>query len=208
MKGLTTEALAMVLSGIVLPMAVPVAFAQDTAGETAPVELAGEAIVDLVSVVQGGSDRKVRSLTNVNLTADLNLYRIGGWQGGRAHLHVLDNRGARPNDAALTLQGVDNIEVPDAGLRLFEAWLEQDIGNSGASLRRPLRCEQRVLRQRCRRPAAGSSFRYRLGIGRDRAERSIDLSVERLVGPASPPLGQSGRLHPDRPDQCAGQHPW
>lgn len=135
MKGLATKALAMVLSGIVLPMAAPVAFAQDTTGETAPVELAGEAIVDLVSVVQGGSDRKVRSLTNVNLTADLNLDRLGGWQGGRAHLHVLDNRGARPNDAALTLQGVDNIEVPDAGLRLFEAWLEQDIGSSGASLR-------------------------------------------------------------------------
>lgn len=135
MKGLATKALAMVLSGIVLPMAAPVAFAQNTTGETAPVELAGEAIVDLVSVVQGGSDRKVRSLTNVNLTADLNLDRLGGWQGGRAHMHVLDNREARPNDAALTLQGVDNIEVPDAGLRLFEAWIEQDIGSFGASLR-------------------------------------------------------------------------
>ncbi|MEL0209244.1 MAG: hypothetical protein VW891_01350 [Novosphingobium sp.] len=41
MKGLATKALAMVLSGIVLPMAAPVAFAQDTTGETAPVELAG-----------------------------------------------------------------------------------------------------------------------------------------------------------------------
>ncbi len=135
MTGLTNMALAIALSGLVLPMAVPVALAQDTAGETAPVELAGEAIVDLVSVVQGGSDRKVRSLTNVNLTADLDLGRLVGWQGGRAHLHVLDNRGARPNDAAQTLQGVDNIEVPDAGLRLFEAWLEQDIGSSGTSLR-------------------------------------------------------------------------
>ena len=44
-----------------------------------------------------------------------------GWQGGKAHVYVLDNRGARPNDAAETLQGVDNIEVAHAGLRLFEA---------------------------------------------------------------------------------------
>nr|WP_276509777.1 carbohydrate porin [Novosphingobium taihuense] len=74
-------------------------------------------------------------MTNVNLTADLDLARLVGLDGTRAHVYVLDNRGGRPNDAAGTLQGVDNVEVPYAGLRLFEAWVERDIGSGGASMR-------------------------------------------------------------------------
>lgn len=105
------------------------------ADEAPPVDLAAEVIVDLAQVVSGNGDRKVRALTNVNLTADLDLARLVGLEGTRAHLYVLDNRGGRPNDAAATLQGVDNIEVPYAGLRLFEAWVERDIGAAGASLR-------------------------------------------------------------------------
>lgn len=103
--------------------------------EAPPVDLAGKAIVDLAQVVSGNGDRKVRALTNVNLTADLDLARLISLDGTRVHFHVLDNRGGRPNDAAATLQGVDNIEVPYAGLRLFEAWVERDIGSAGASLR-------------------------------------------------------------------------
>lgn len=99
-----------------------------------PVELAAEVTVDLVGQVVGAGDRKLRALTNVDLTADLDLATLAGWEGATMHLYVLDNRGARPNDMVGTLQGVDNIEVPDAGLRLFEAWVEQELGG-GASLR-------------------------------------------------------------------------
>ncbi len=116
-----------------LALGAPVARAQEA--PPPPVDLAGEAIVDLAQLVSGSGDRKVRALTNVNLTADLDLARLIGLDGTRAHFHVLDNRGGRPNDAAGTLQGVDNIEVPYAGLRLFEAWVERDIGSGGASLR-------------------------------------------------------------------------
>lgn len=125
----------MLSCGVALGLALgaPVAQAQDA--PPPPVDLAGEAIVDLAQLVSGNGDRKVRALTNVNLTADLDLARLIGLDGTRAHFHVLDNRGGRPNDAAATLQGVDNIEVPYAGLRLFEAWVERDIGGGGASLR-------------------------------------------------------------------------
>jgi len=105
------------------------AFAQDR-----PVELAAEITVDAVGQVAGAGGRAVRALTNIDLTADIDLGAIAAWQGAKAHIYVLDNRGARPNDSIGTIQGVDNIEVPDAGLRLFEAWVEQDLG-SGASLR-------------------------------------------------------------------------
>ncbi len=99
----------------------------------APIDLAGVVTLDVASVIGGGSDARPRVLSNIDLFADADLAALTGWGGARAHVHVLDNRGGRPNDAAMTLQGVDNIEVPGAGLRLFEAWIEQDLGN-GASL--------------------------------------------------------------------------
>jgi porin len=104
------------------------------ADEGDAVDLAAEVTVDFATVAAGDGDRKLRALTNVTVTGDFDLDRLIGWHGAAAHVHVLDNRGARPNDAAGTLQGVNNIEVPKAGLRLFEAWLEQGFAG-GASLR-------------------------------------------------------------------------
>lgn len=114
--------------------AVAALFPAACAAQDRPVELAAEVTVDLVGQMAGAGDRKLRALTNVDLTADLDLAALAGWDGATMHVYVLDNRGARPNDVIGTLQGVDNIEVPDAGLRLFEAWVEQGLGG-GASLR-------------------------------------------------------------------------
>jgi porin len=99
-----------------------------------PVDFSAVVTVDVASVVAGDGDARLRALTNVDVMADLDLAALTGWEGARAFLYVLDNRGARPNDAAGTLQGVDNIEVPRPGLRLFEAWIEQDLGG-GANVR-------------------------------------------------------------------------
>lgn len=111
-----------------------IAAAEPAVADEKPIDLAGELTVDAVSAVAGQGDRRVRAVTNLNLTSDLDGAALIGWRGMHAHVHVLDNRGARPNDSVATLQGVDNIEVPRAGLRLFEAWIEQDLGR-GASLR-------------------------------------------------------------------------
>ncbi len=121
------SALAIALAG--MAFASPVA-AQDSA----PLEVAGAITVDFASLAAGDGDRKLRVLSNIDLTADADLGALLNWDGAKAHFYVLDNRGARPNDAAGTLQGTDNIEVARAGLRLFEAWIEQDLGK-GASLR-------------------------------------------------------------------------
>ena len=123
------------LAGAWLALVAMPAMAREEAPAAPAVDLAGEVIVDVAGLVSGTGDRRLRALSNVNLTADLDLEQLAGWSGARAHFHLLDNRGARPNDAAATLQGVDNIEVPDAGLSLFEAWAEQDLGQRGASLR-------------------------------------------------------------------------
>ena len=98
------------------------------------VELAASATVDVAATVRGGSDHRLRVLSNLDLTAEVDLDKLAGWSGARAFVYVLDNHGLRPNDPVGTLEGVNNIEVGQAGTRLFEAWVEQDLGK-GASLR-------------------------------------------------------------------------
>lgn len=117
------------LAGLALS-AVP-SIARANAG---PVDLSAVVTVDVASVIAGEGDARLRALTNINVMADNDLAALAGWQGARVFVYVLDNRGGRPNDAPGTLQGVDNIEVPNAGLCLFEAWIKQDLGG-GANLR-------------------------------------------------------------------------
>ncbi|WP_225205694.1 carbohydrate porin [Novosphingobium huizhouense] len=111
--------------------------AGESGAATAPgraVELAAALTVDVVAAVRGGADHRARVLSNLDLTADLDLDALAGWSGARGFVYVLDNHGLRPNDAAGTLEGVNNIEVGRAATRLFEAWIEQDLGR-GANLR-------------------------------------------------------------------------
>lgn len=89
---------------------------------------------DVMGVVDGGLERRGSYLDNLDILVDADLDALLGWSGGTAHLHVVNNAGGVPNDFAGTLQGIDNIEVGDQRLRLFEAWIEQTLGDS-ATLR-------------------------------------------------------------------------
>jgi porin len=109
-------------------------FATPSLAADRPIEISGEAIVDAVGNLAGGQDRDVRLLSNVSISGEVDLAALGLWDDARAHVELLDNRGGRPNDGSATLQGVDNIEVPKPGLRLFEAWVEHDLPG-GSSLR-------------------------------------------------------------------------
>ena len=78
--------------------------------------------------VVAGTDRKgIYHLDNIDAVADADLGALVGWRGATAHVYVLGNFGVRPNDRAGTIEGIDNIEVLESGVRLFEAWLEQKI---------------------------------------------------------------------------------
>lgn len=111
------------------------ASAEDSADAqpTSTVEIAMVYTSDVAATLSGGTDKKARYLGNVDLTADVDLDRLLGWRGGRAFIYGLGNFGKRPNDSAGTLEGVNNIEVGKSAVRLFEAWVEQDLGS--ASLR-------------------------------------------------------------------------
>lgn len=90
---------------------------------------------DVAGPVQGGTAVAGRYLDNLDLIGDLDLEKATGWSGATAHIHVLNNSGGTPNDLAGTIQGINNIEVGRARLRLFEAWVEQSFLNGKASLR-------------------------------------------------------------------------
>lgn len=92
------------------------------------IELHAVEKVDLIAVPRGGEKDGVYALDDLNVTGDVDLTRLVGWRGGRAHFHAMSTMGERPNDAAGTLQGVSNIEVVHHNVRLFEAWVEQRLG--------------------------------------------------------------------------------
>jgi len=58
------------------------------------------------------------------------LERLGG-PSVNVYGSVLTNAGGKANNAAGTLQGVDNIEVAQASTRLFELWAETDLAGVG-----------------------------------------------------------------------------
>ena len=89
---------------------------------------------DVTGVVDGTAHRAGRYLDNLDVVVDGHLAQIAGWGGARLHVAILANGGGRPNDLAGTLQGVDNIEVADPGVRLFEAWIEQSFADGRASV--------------------------------------------------------------------------
>ncbi|TPW05898.1 MAG: Carbohydrate-selective porin [bacterium] len=90
--------------------------------------------VDVIGVVGGIDTPAGRFLDNLEVAFDGDLDRGLGWRGARAHFSLLANGGGEPNALAGTLQGYDNIEVGAQGVRLYEAWLEQDLADGKASV--------------------------------------------------------------------------
>lgn len=106
---------------------VPSAFAQDA--EEPALDLAATYRVDLSGVAADGRRMRSFGLDDLNVEANGDLERLVGWKGASFHVDLLNNLGDRPNDLAGTLQGIDNIEVANPKLRLFEIWVEQKLGS-------------------------------------------------------------------------------
>lgn len=102
------------------------------AGEGSPLILSGSYKADLAATVSGGLAKRGRVLDNLQVFADLDLDKAVGWRGATAHVQLLNNSGAMPNEDTGTLQGVDNIEVSRQRARLFEAWVEQGFGDKAS----------------------------------------------------------------------------
>jgi porin len=103
-----------------------------SAQESSALTLGGSYTADVTGTVSGGLAKRGRVLDDFQISADLDLDKAFGWKGATAHVLLLNNSGAMPNDDAGTLQGVDNIEVSRQRARLFEAWVEQGFGDKGS----------------------------------------------------------------------------
>jgi porin len=90
--------------------------------------LSADYIADVTGPVSGGQSRAGRVLDNLLIAADLDLEPTLSRTGASAHVSLLNNAGGRPNDLVGSLQGIDNIEVARPRGKIYEAWLEQDLG--------------------------------------------------------------------------------
>lgn len=95
-----------------------------------PVTLGADYMIDVVGVAAPDVDDRLYYLDNLDIVADIDLSEAIGWHGAAAHIDILNNFGAEPNDRAATLQGINNIAVASQRLRLFEAWIEQSLGDA------------------------------------------------------------------------------
>ncbi len=86
-----------------------------------------------VAGIAGGLSDGVVGLGLVGAQATLQLEPLFRWRGASAYVSFLGNFGGQPSTYAGDIQGVSNIEAPD-GLRLEEAWLQQNLLAGRASL--------------------------------------------------------------------------
>lgn len=108
------------------------AHAQDA--EAPAVALGGRYVADTVYVAKGSEADRAFVLHDAELTVDADFDQLIGVSGLTGGVHLLATAGGAPNDAAGTLQGINNIEVGAHRAKLYEAWLEQALSES-ASLR-------------------------------------------------------------------------
>src|SRR3546814_14121631 len=81
--------------------------------------------------VAGGHRRGARYLDNLDLVFEADLDRLAGWTGAQLHVYGLYNNGRSISELAGDTQAVSNIEAGVRALRLYEAWIDQKIGDAG-----------------------------------------------------------------------------
>lgn len=138
------------------------------------ISLAAELTADMVTVASGGLDHKSRYLQNLDLIADVDLDSVAGLRSTTLHVDVLHNAGAFANNAVGALQCIDNIEVWNPKVRLYEAWVQTELGEGRSARVGVLDLNAEFYSN----PAAGLLIAPPFGIGSELA----------ATGPAGPSI--------------------
>ncbi|CAN5886992.1 carbohydrate porin [soil metagenome] len=109
--------------------------AEEAEPQNPPLTLGLTYQLDTVGTLRGGLERGSGVLDNLTLSAFADLDRMVGWKGGSAQFDLISTGGDTPSALAGALQGVDGIEVTAHRLRLYQAWIEQDLAGGRANLR-------------------------------------------------------------------------
>ncbi|WP_285709398.1 carbohydrate porin [Erythrobacter oryzae] len=98
--------------------------------ENAPAfTLEGEYVLDIVGVAQGERSG-VRHVDLLTLTGTLDLSAAAGWQGTELVGEVIAGTGREPNMLAGTLQGIDNAEVAQNRVKLYQFYLSKQFADA------------------------------------------------------------------------------
>lgn len=102
-------------------------------GATKAVSLSAVYTADIRGDIDGGITRGTRYLDNLDLQVAVDADRLVGWHGARLFAYAIYNNGTHfSSDLVGAIQGVSNIETSVRALRLFEAWVEQDVGRDAS----------------------------------------------------------------------------
>ena len=87
---------------------------------------------DLWRAARGGVRNGTRYLDNLDIVAEADLERLIGWPGAEVHVYGLYNNGKSLNELMGDAQVSSNIETGFKALRLYEAWIDQKIGDNAS----------------------------------------------------------------------------
>ena len=87
---------------------------------------------DVWRAASGGVRNGTLYLDNLDLVAEADMERLVGWDGALIHLYALYNNGQSLTDLLGDAQATSNIETGTQAFRLYEAWINQEIGPSAS----------------------------------------------------------------------------
>jgi porin len=87
---------------------------------------------DVWRAARGGVRKGTRYIDNLDIVAEADMERLVGWTGAEVHLYGLYNNGKSISDLVGDTQAISNIETGVKAVRLYEAWINQKIGDKAS----------------------------------------------------------------------------
>lgn len=84
---------------------------------------------EVMGNASGGLRRGTRYLDNLDIVFEADMEQLVGWSGAQIHVYGLYNNGKSISDIAGDTQAISNIEAGTQAPRLYEAWIDQKIGD-------------------------------------------------------------------------------
>ena len=97
-----------------------------------PVRISAVYAAELRANVDGGIDQGARYLDNLDLQVAVDAERALGWRGARLFAYAIYNNDNSLSELVGDFQTISNVETGIRAARLFEAWIEQDVGGRGS----------------------------------------------------------------------------
>ena len=87
---------------------------------------------DVWRAASGGARKGTRYLDNLDVVAEADMERLIGWDGALIHVYGLYNNGKSLTNLIGDAQATSNIETGTKAARVYEAWINQEIGSSAS----------------------------------------------------------------------------